>query len=113
MNGEGNKDDDLLKSEDGIDEEEILEDPDSTIVLTEVDAGDDLGETVADLNVDALVEKIESADAETVAKKRAAKKRATKKRATKKRATKKRATKKRATKKIGRASCRERVLDGV
>ena len=74
MNGEGSKDEDLLEVEGSNDEEEIVEDPDSTVVLTEVDA-DDLGETVADLNVDALVEKMEKTDAAALAKKRAAKKR--------------------------------------
>ena len=73
MNGEGNKDEDLLES-DGVDEE-VVDDPESTVVLTEVDADDDLGETVADLNVDALVEKMEKTDAAALAKKRAAKKR--------------------------------------
>ena len=75
MNGEGSKDEELRESEDGVDEEAIVDDPDATVVLTETDEDDSLGETVADLNVDALVEKIEKTDAAALAKKREAKKR--------------------------------------
>ena len=75
MNGEGSKDKELRESADGVDEEAIVDDPDATVVLTETDEDDSLGETVADLNVDALVEKIEKTDATALAKKREAKKR--------------------------------------
>lgn len=75
MNGEGTKVEGQTESADDVDDA-VIDDPDSTIVLTEVDDDDDdLSETVADLNVDAFVEKLEKTDAEELARKRAAKKR--------------------------------------
>ena len=71
MNDEGTKDIDI------DDDDDVIDDPEETIVLTEVDDDDDvdLSETVANLNVDALVKIIEDSDSEELAKKRAAKKR--------------------------------------
>ena len=71
MNDEGTKDTEV------DDDDDIVSDPDETVVLTEVDDDDDgdLSETVADLDVDALVKIIEDSDSEELAKKRAAKKR--------------------------------------
>lgn len=74
MNGEGTKTEGQTESTDVIDDE-VVSDPEATVVLTEVDAEDDMSETVVDLNVEALVAKIEDADDEELAKKREAKKR--------------------------------------
>ena len=69
MNGDGTKDTDVLE------DDEVVIDPDETVVLTDVDDDVELSETVANLNVDALVKKIEESDSEELAKKREAKKR--------------------------------------
>lgn len=70
MNGDSTKDTDVLE------DDEVAIDPEETVVLTDVDDDDvDLSETVANLNVDVLVKKIEESDSEELAKKRAAKKR--------------------------------------
>ncbi len=73
MNVEGND----VEGKDGVesdDDEDIVDNSDTTVILTEIDDDDDgLSETVVD--VDALVAKLESADAEELARKRAAKKR--------------------------------------
>ncbi len=70
VNGEGTRETEI------DDEDEVVSDPDETVVLTEVDEDDDdLSETVAGLNVDALVKIIENSDTEELAKRRAAKKR--------------------------------------
>jgi hypothetical protein len=74
VNGEGTKTEGQIESTDVIDDE-VVSDPEATVVLTEVDAEDDMSETVVDLNVEALVAKIEDADDEELAKKREAKKR--------------------------------------
>ena len=68
-NGEGDKDTELN------DDEGIIDDPEQTVVLTEVDVDDGLAETVGGLDVDAMVSKIENADSEELAKQREAKKR--------------------------------------
>ena len=72
MNGEGDKDIDSSSGDKVVDEEVV--DPAETVVLTEVDADDSLGETVVGLDVDAMVSKLESSDSEGLAKKREAKK---------------------------------------
>ena len=70
MNVEGDKE---IESND---DEELVDDPEATVVLSEVDDVDtDLSETVVGLDVDAIVSKIESSDAAELAKKREAKKR--------------------------------------
>lgn len=70
MNVESNKDIELNG------DEEFVEDPEATVILTEVDDDDDdLSETVVGLDLDAIVSKIESSDAAELAKKREAKKR--------------------------------------
>jgi hypothetical protein len=68
-NGEGDKDTELN------DDEGVVDDPEQTVVLTEVDVDDGLAETVVGLEVDAMVSKIENADSEELAKQREAKKR--------------------------------------
>lgn len=74
MNGEGTKTEGQTEASDVIDDE-VLEDPEATVVLTEVDTEEDLSETVVDLDVEAMVAKIENSDDEELAKKREAKKR--------------------------------------
>ena len=74
VNGEGTKVDGQTEATDVVDEE-IVDDPEATVVLTEVDAEDGMAETVVDLNVEAMVAKIENADEEVLAQKREAKKR--------------------------------------
>ena len=69
MNGESTKDTEV------IDDDEVLSDPEETVVLTEVEADDELSETIVNLNVDALVKKIEDPNSEEFAKQREAKKR--------------------------------------
>lgn len=69
MNGES------TKEADDTDDDEVVSDPEETVVLTEVDDGDDLSETVADLNVEELIKIIEDSDSEELAQKRAARKR--------------------------------------
>ena len=69
MNGEGDK------NTESNDDEGIVDDPEQTVILTEVDVDDGLAETVVGLDVDAMVAKIENADSEEVAKQRQAKKR--------------------------------------
>ena len=71
MNDEGSKNTEV------VDDEDDVSDPEETVVLTEVDDDDDVdfSETVANLNVDALVKIIENSDSEELAKRRAAKKR--------------------------------------
>jgi len=70
VNVESNKDIELNG------DEEFVEDPEATVILTEVDDDDDdLSETVVGLDLDAIVSKIESSDAAELAKKREAKKR--------------------------------------
>ena len=73
MNGESDKDTELNDGEAAIDDEVV--DTETTVVLTEVDVDDGLSETVVGLDVDAMVAKIENADSEELAKKRAAKQR--------------------------------------
>lgn len=68
MNGESDKDTDLN------DDEGITDDPEATVVLTEVDDDEGLSETVVGLDVDAIVTKLENGDTVELAKKRAAKK---------------------------------------
>lgn len=73
VNDEGTKNTDV---DDDDDDDEVVTDSEDTVVLTEVDADDDdLSETVAGLNVDALVSIIENSDSGELAKKRAARKR--------------------------------------
>ncbi|MGI9202098.1 MAG: hypothetical protein ACR2QL_13625 [Woeseiaceae bacterium] len=74
VNGEGTKVEGQTEATDVVDEE-IVDDPEATVVLTEVDAEDGMAETVVDLNVEAMVAKIENADEEVLAQKREAKKR--------------------------------------
>jgi hypothetical protein len=74
VNGEGTKTEGQTEASDVIDDE-VLEDPEATVVLTEVDTEEDLSETVVDLDVEAMVAKIENSDDEELAKKREAKKR--------------------------------------
>jgi len=70
MNGEGTKDTDVT------DDDDVVSDPEETVVLTEVDDDDvDLSETVANLNVEELVKVIENSNSEEIAQRRAAKKR--------------------------------------
>ncbi len=69
MNGKGEKDTELN------DGEGVVDDPEQTVVLTEVDVDEGLAETVVGLDVDAMVSKIENADSEELAKQREAKKR--------------------------------------
>jgi len=73
VNDEGDKDTELNEVE-GVADDEVI-DPAETVVLTEVDTDDGLAETVGGLDVDAMVSKIENADAGELAKKREAKKR--------------------------------------
>jgi len=73
VNGEGDKDTELKDDEAVIDDEVVV--PEETVVLTEVDVDDGLSETVAGLEVDAMVAGIENADSEELAKKREAKQR--------------------------------------
>jgi hypothetical protein len=73
VNDESTKNTDL---DDDDDDDDVVTDSEDTVVLTEVDADDDdLSETVAGLNVDALVSIIEKSDSGELAKKRAARKR--------------------------------------
>ena len=74
MNGDGTKTEGQTEATDVIDDE-VVSDPEATVVLTEVDTEDELSETVVDLNVEAMVAKIEDGDDEELAKKREAKKR--------------------------------------
>lgn len=74
VNGEGTKVEGQTEASDVVDDE-VIDDPEATVVLTEVDAGEDLSETVVDLDVEAMVAKIENSDDEELAKKREAKKR--------------------------------------
>ena len=74
MNGEGTKVEGQTEATDVIDDE-VIEDPEATVVLTEVDAEEGMAETVVDLNVEAMVAKIENADEAELAQKREAKKR--------------------------------------
>ncbi|MGI9219870.1 MAG: hypothetical protein ACR2QS_02415 [Woeseiaceae bacterium] len=74
MNGEGTKIEGQTDSPDVVDDE-VVEDPEATVVLTEVDTDDGMAETVVDLNVEAMVAKIENADEQELAIKREAKKR--------------------------------------
>jgi hypothetical protein len=69
VNGEGDK------NTESNDDEGVVDDPEQTVVLTEVDVDDGLAETVDGLDVDAMVSKIENADSEELAKQREAKKR--------------------------------------
>ena len=69
MSGEDSNDKEL------DDDAGIIDDPEATVVLTEDDVDDSLGDTSVELNVDALVAKIENVDSEELAQKRTAKKR--------------------------------------
>lgn len=75
MNGDGTKNEELVESEGVVSDDTIVDDPEATVVLTEVDVDDGMAETVVDLDVDAMVAKIESVDEAELARKRAAKKR--------------------------------------
>ena len=79
MNGDGTKNEELTDAksdaEGVVDDDTIVEDPEATVILTEVDVDDGMGETVVDLNVEAMVAKIENADEGELAQKRDAKKR--------------------------------------
>jgi len=65
-----NTDDDF---EDDVASEDASEDETGENIV--IDPGDSFGDTVVEANVDALVAKLDSADADEVARKRAAKKR--------------------------------------
>jgi hypothetical protein len=58
VNGEGDK------NTESNDDEGVVDDPEQTVVLTEVDVDDGLAETVVGLDVDAMVSKIENVDSE-------------------------------------------------
>jgi len=74
VNGEGTKVEGQTEATDVVDDG-VIEDPEATVVLTEVDAEEGMAETVVDLNVEAMVAKIENADEAELAQKREAKKR--------------------------------------
>ena len=79
MNGDSTKNEELTDTNgdaEGVSSDEtIAEDPEATVVLTEVDIDDGMAETVVGLDVEAMVKKIENADEGELAKKREAKKR--------------------------------------
>ena len=80
MNSDESKDKEIIETDSVVDDgvvdgEVVADDPEATVVLTEVDVDDGMSETVVDLNVEAMVAKIENADKSELAKKREAKKR--------------------------------------
>jgi hypothetical protein len=76
VNSDDSNDKEVIETDgDVVDDDGVVDDPEATVVLTEVDVDDGMSETAADLNVEAMVKKIENADQAELARKREAKKR--------------------------------------